>query len=66
MADDRDYMSIWEFSRLTSEQHHAVWDAHANGLVDAIPATDGQPGGVLRYHAEQVRAILAGLAVSRG
>jgi hypothetical protein len=66
MADDRDYMSIWEFSQLPPEAHHAVWKAHADGLIDAIPATDGQPDGIQRYHAEQVRAILAGLAVSRG
>jgi hypothetical protein len=62
---DADYMSTWEFAELPADVHHAVWAAHRDGRIDAIPYTQGQPGGVLRYRADRVREIAAGLAAAR-
>lgn len=66
VAADGDYMSIWEFSMLPSEAHHAIWQAHRQGLLKAVPYSHAQPNGVLRYHREQVQEILRGLEAARG
>lgn len=55
-----EYMSLWEFRFLPADTRHAVWRAHAEGRVDAIPA-----GDVLRYRRSQVLALLYGTAAAR-
>lgn len=57
------FMTVAEFAALPAEAHHAVWQAvrgRGGDRIDTIPA-----GGILRYHREQVRGLLAELAVSR-
>lgn len=53
MPDDREYMTVAEFAALPAEAQHAVWKAHAERRVDAVPE-----GQVLRYHRAQVLALL--------
>jgi hypothetical protein len=53
-------MSLWEFGFLPASVRHAVWRAHAEGRVDAVPA-----GQVLRYRRSQVLALLYGTAAAR-
>jgi hypothetical protein len=50
---DDDYM--------TSDVHHAVWKAHAEKRVDAIPECN-----VKRYHRAQVLALLREMEARRG
>lgn len=51
-----EYMTPAEFADLTSDQHHAVWAAHAAGRVDA--ARSGGVGSTLVYNRAQVYDLL--------
>ena len=66
MADDREYMTPREFSALTSDAQHAVWDAHAKRRVEAIRTSAGSANGMLRYHRGQVLALLREAEERRG
>ena len=64
MADHRadrvsgdEYMSAWEFARLPSDVHHAVWAARD---IDSIPV-----GGLRCYRRDQVLALLGELEAAR-
>lgn len=58
MPDDREYLTVREFAGLSSNDQHAVWRARSEGRVDTILASAGSASGPLRYHREQVRALL--------
>ena len=64
MADLSEYMRPDEFAALPSAAHHAVWAAHAAGRVDGVLWSPGSMTFV--YNRAQVRALLAGTAVTRG
>lgn len=51
---DGDYMSVWEFSRLTIDQQCDVWAAVEHGRITFVPYSN-----VRCYHREQVRLLLA-------
>lgn len=57
MPDD-DYMTVAEFAALPAAAHHAVWAEvrrhGVTGRVATIPVS-----GILRYHRDQVLALLA-------
>lgn len=63
MPDTREYMNAQEFASLPADAHHAVWAAHRDGRVDAVPASPR--GCILLYHRDQVRALLGELEASR-
>jgi hypothetical protein len=50
---DDEYMTVEEFAALTSDEQHAIWKAHAERRIDAIPECN-----VKRYHRAQARAVL--------
>jgi hypothetical protein len=64
VPDTREYMNAQEFANLSSDAHHAVWAAHREGRIDAVPASP--KGVVLLYRRDQVRALLGELEASRG
>lgn len=41
MADD-EFMTTAEFAALTSDAHHAVWKARADGLTDPLTPWQGE------------------------
>lgn len=54
-VSDDEFMSLCEFSRLSSDARHAVWRAHAEKRIESRPAT---PGSVMRvYRRDQVEAL---------
>lgn len=55
MADE--YMTVAEFAELPSDVHHAVWKAHAEHRISAVPAHPGASGSVCRYRRDQVLEI---------
>ncbi len=66
MADLSEYMTPKEFARLSSDAHHAVWQAHADRRIDAVPATASGRAGTLVYNRAQVLALVRETAVTRG
>jgi hypothetical protein len=58
-------MTPEEFARLPAGAHHAVWQAHAQGLIDSVPASAKRPKGPQRYHRGQVLALLGEATVTR-
>jgi hypothetical protein len=62
-GDDR-YMTPAQFAGLPSSVHHAVWQAHADGRVNAVPSTPR--GLMLRYRRDQVEALMGELAEAAG
>lgn len=64
-ADLSEYMTPREFAALSSDAHHAVWRAHAEHRVDAVPALASAPSHVRLYHRGQVRALLTELEAIR-
>lgn len=60
MPDDP-YLTVGEFAALTSDQHHAIWHAHALKRIDTIPE-----GSIRRYRRAQADEILRELEESRG
>ena len=50
-------MTPREFAGLPSDAQQAVWRAHSEGRVDAVPVSAGSPDGMLRYHRAQVRDL---------
>jgi len=61
---DNGYMTAVEFAELPAAVHHAVWQAHADGRVSAVPSTPR--GLMLRYRRDQVEALMGGLAEAAG
>jgi hypothetical protein len=61
VPDDSDYMTVAEFAALPSDAQIAVWQAHAEKRLDAIPECN-----VKRYHRAQVLALLGELEAARG
>lgn len=57
MADDRAYMLPREFTALPPDVQHAVWRAHAENRLSAIPVSGTSVKGMFRYHRVQVRRI---------
>ena len=59
MPDLSEYMTVDEFAALPSEANFAVWRAHAEKRVAAVPASAATPNGMRRYHRAQVKAVLS-------
>jgi hypothetical protein len=59
VTDLREYMTPREFADLSSDAHHAVWAAHRDGEIDAVPASPR--GAILLYRRDQVTALLGEL-----
>lgn len=49
-----------EFAALDSDAHHAVWRAHSEGRVDAVPRQN-----VKQYHRAQVLELLREMGAAR-
>lgn len=64
VADD-EYMTVEEFAALSSDVHHAVWKAHAEHRIDAVPARPYVSGSVCRYNREQVLEIATTAVTAR-
>jgi len=63
-APDGEYMTPAQFAELPAAVHHAVWQAHADGRVSAVPSTPR--GLMLRYRRDQVEALMGELAEAAG
>lgn len=59
------YLTIDEFAALSTDAQIAVWQAHARGAVESVPAT-GSRSCPHRYRRDQVRKVLAELRRESG
>lgn len=64
-AELGEYMTPDEFAELPSDVHHAVWRAHAERRIGAIPSSAAPSGCTLLYHRAQVLALTGETAAAR-
>jgi hypothetical protein len=60
-----EYMTLAEFAALDSDAHHAVWRAHAEGRVDAVPSSKPATACARLYNRAEVLELLREMAEAR-
>lgn len=58
MSDLDGFMTLAEFAALGSDAHHAVWRAHGEGRVDAVPSSKPATACARLYNRAQVQELL--------
>jgi hypothetical protein len=64
MPDRLEFMTPAEFAGLSSDAHHTVWRAHAEGRISSVPASAKSPKGMRLFHRAQAETLLTGTKVN--
>jgi hypothetical protein len=63
--DLSEYMTPAEFAGLSSDAHHAVWQAYGEGRIGSVPANRSASACTRLYNRAQVETILADLTSAK-